>query len=61
MAWVHALHLPKTMLAFLFVCCPQLDTLAIEETNEGIDIPASVVSPRYQNQKMPDSVALFRE
>jgi hypothetical protein len=34
--------------------------IAIEKTNAGIGIPASVISVRYRAKKMPDCAALFR-
>jgi hypothetical protein len=34
--------------------------ISIEETNAGIGIPASMISVRYLNKKMPDCISLVR-
>jgi hypothetical protein len=34
--------------------------IGIEETNSGIGIPASMISVRYRNKKMPDCISLVR-
>jgi hypothetical protein len=34
--------------------------ISIEETNPSIGIPASIVSVRYRNKKMPDCLSLVR-
>jgi hypothetical protein len=34
--------------------------IGILKTNAGIGIPASVISVRYRNKKLPDCVYLFR-
>jgi hypothetical protein len=34
--------------------------IGIQKTNAGIDIPASDISVRYRNNRMPDCVVVFR-
>jgi hypothetical protein len=34
--------------------------IGIEETNAGIGIPASMISVRYRNKKMPDCISLVQ-